>query len=272
MSFIHPINRLGIHTLGALSVGFGSSLPVAAVPAPLSAAGPASFYSVRTLSASPTHLTTFSPEYASAVSAVPLAALRISEVQRAGDARTIRLSVGRYTQSDLRWADEPYRWIPSRLFGDVGCTLTAATNLLNYTYPETNGRLTPHMANVGSPLFRQAMRRTRLVDLSGNGVDRLDSFGRIRIDSARGDRLVERIRDSVLSGRPVVVGIAGGDNGTYPRHSLTAYGINSAGDVLVADPWLEDDNGNAQLTTLNEAIEIHGEAVYFDIALSGSRR
>jgi hypothetical protein len=279
MTAVRDLNRMGFGALTALGVGFVHQLPAVgpAPPPPPTPPKPAPRGSAAadSIPLPPRSAASTGPMSAvvpSTVGAVPLTTLRLQEAQRVGKPSTLKLAVSTYRQNDPEWEKDRYRWAPAYPFGHVGCTLTATTNLLNYTYPEANGKLTPPMANEGNALFQEAMRNTKLVDLSGNGVNRLDSFGEIKIDSEQGRKLIEAIKESIAEGRPVVVGIVGGKKGTYPRHSLTALGIDGDGNVLIADPWRKAENGNALITTLEQAIEHHGRAVGFDIALSGSRR
>jgi hypothetical protein len=159
--------------------------------------------------------------------------------------------------------------------GHIGCTMTALTNILTYT---SHSPVSPLDANAMNSTYNRAMANTTLIDLSGkrsNGD--ISPFNPpITRGTKEGNDLESKIKESIRKKRPVLIGIRGGKskNGKpYPRHSITAAGINADGQIMVIDPWRKDPKtGGALYTTLDEAMTNHGKATGFDIAMSAKKK
>jgi hypothetical protein len=193
------------------------------------------------------------------------------------------LSVHR--QNDPRWNDDPYKFNSifgysrpiesdpaNNTLGHLGCTITALTNILNWADPGAN--VTPQDANTNANNFTNAYARTRFRDLTGgNPKSNISPISTpINRGTAEGNALETKIRQSLQNGHPVLLGIRGGDNGSYPRHTITAAGINGDGKIMVIDPWQQGTNGAARYTTLDQAMSYHGKATGFDMAQEASSR
>jgi Peptidase_C39 like family len=190
-----------------------------------------------------------------------------------------------YRQDDTRWADKPYQFNsifgisrpidsdPARnVVGHVGCTITALTNILNWSDPGSN--LTPQDANLNRPKFTNAYARTHFTDLTGKKPESNISSIKPPIGraSAEGIKLESSIKQAIRRGHPVLLGFRGGNGGTYPRHTVVAAGLNDKGQIMVVDNWQSDAKGNALYTTLDQAMDYHGKATGFDMAQEARSR
>jgi hypothetical protein len=178
-------------------------------------------------------------------------------------------NVSRYRQDDPDWATQTYNFGGARgTLGHIGCTISAIGNALKATGVDVK----PTDMNNRTATYREAMGRARFTDLSGRGAQVFDAFSPIARSSARGQQLEARIKESLEAGHPVVIGMTGGKTGrgaNYPRHSVTAVGLNAQREILVVDGWrhVAGDKKEALVLPLTEAMTFHGKSNSFDIAL-----
>ena len=160
--------------------------------------------------------------------------LDYTPIARQNTATTIN-GVPSYAQNDPRWAKEPYGLNPQLgSFGENGCTVTAAAIVAQWASGRT---FTPSMANND---WAGTLRQFKYEDLSGRGVTFGNAFPAVDRNSPAAQDLLEKIRNSVRSGHPVVLGISGGvvtpDSKTWGRHTVVVVGVAKNGELLVNDP------------------------------------
>lgn len=199
----------------------------------------------------------------------------VHAVQPSGGAAQV-FGLSMHSQRSAAWANERYRYDSilgvarsSGTFGDIGCSVTSLTNILNWSMNgRGDDRITPSDSNNHRNNYAAAMRQTGWRDLSGRGTDLLDTFTPIERSSTAGRALEEELRRSIRAGRPVLVGVRRED-GSW-RHSMVAAGVDARGRVLVVDPWQNDGSGRAQYWPLEDAMKLYG-ASRFDMAMEARR-
>jgi hypothetical protein len=171
-------------------------------------------------------------------------------------------------------------------FQEYGCHATALLNAIN-TVAGTNA--TPRNArdyaggfegtrDARDPkqtdtrdVFLQAARKVEFVDISVPGQARsiktknlfTEPAGNTTLDA----QLIERIKNNVRAGNPVMIGIAstpgGWLGGTNVRHSAVVTGIvtkDGKEQLIVRDNW-KSDNGEAKLMTLDDFLKSYGRKI-----------
>lgn len=139
-----------------------------------------------------------------------------------------------YSQADSRWGGDRY-FTGTGTMANSGCTVTAAAIAASWATGKT---VTPKEANqhYGATLGKFESR-----DLSPSGNTKFgNTFRAIGKNSTQADALLDRVRDSIKSGHPVVLGISGSvrtpDGKTWSRHTVVATGVDKNGQILVNDP------------------------------------
>ena len=141
-----------------------------------------------------------------------------------------------YSQADRRWGSEPYKLNPSLgSFAGNGCTVTAAAIAASWASGKT---VTPHDANAN---FGATIAKFEYQNIGPGGkIPFGNTFGAIDKDSSAARNLIAKVKNSIKSGHPVVLGIYGGvsnpDGNHWSRHTVVATGIDKNGDLLVNDP------------------------------------
>jgi hypothetical protein len=179
-------------------------------------------------------------------------------------------NVTSYKQDDPEWAAKKYTFSKSKYnIGKVGCTITATGNAMGIKPTDVNDR---------TATYRQAMKNHTFKDLSGNKTGPFDAYTPVTRSSASGQKIEERIKESLRNNKPVVIGMTGGkteEGKRYPRHSVTAAGLNAEGKIMVVDGWRkasDDDDSTAGYITLDEAMKFHGNSTSFDMSLEVSAK
>ena len=177
------------------------------------------------------------------------------------------LAVSDFTQTDPAWINAPYPFgRPGNTVGRIGCTVTTIANAFNSVALQLGLplRVTPLDVCNGTENFRALRRQVQTIDLlntSGKPVPLGDTgSARVLIDFDVNKQIVEtaaskptldRIREAIRSGHPVLVGIE--PNGKGRRHTVLAYGVDAKGNILVIDP---DPHGkNPSKTTLSAVMQ-----------------
>lgn len=141
-----------------------------------------------------------------------------------------------YSQADPRWGREPYKLNPALgNFAGNGCTVTAAAIAASWASGKT---VTPHDANAN---WGATIGKFEYQNIGPGGrVAFGNTFGAIDKDSAAAKDLIAKVKDSIKSGHPVVLGISGGvrtpDGKNWSRHTVVATGIDKNGQITVNDP------------------------------------
>lgn len=167
-------------------------------------------------------------------------------------------------------------------FQDLGCHATALLNAINTVagttatprnardyaggFEGTNDSRNPKETDTRN-VFLQAARKVEFIDIAVPGkTSRIKTEnlfttpgGSTKLDSA----LIQRIKDNVRAGNPVVIGIAstpGSFGGTSVRHSAVVTGVvmkDGKEQLLVRDNW-KSDNGVAKLMTMDDFLRSYG--------------
>jgi Peptidase_C39 like family len=206
------------------------------------------------------------------------------------------IGLGCYRQRAGGWENENYSFgNQAGNFDHLGCTPTSITNILVWTIRGVGGTIpTPSNTNHKDSVFWDAFGKTTFKDLSYQNY-KIESgwFNRVGIglfkspisqNSGSGQRLMGRIRESIKSGKPVLLGIRGNSN---PRHSVVAAGVDSSDNIWVIDPWttnsiLDNDPTNndpkniyasfAPLSVIDDKVGDVGHPYnQFDMAYEASR-
>ena len=137
-----------------------------------------------------------------------------------------------YSQADARWGSEPYKLNPALgNFAGNGCTVTAAAIAASWASGKT---VTPHDANAN---FGATISKFEYQNIGPGGkVAFGNTFGAIDKDSATAKNLLAKVKDSIKSGHPVVLGISGSvqtpDGKSWSRHTVVATGVDKNGQIL----------------------------------------
>lgn len=139
-----------------------------------------------------------------------------------------------YSQADPRWGGDRY-FTGSGTMANSGCTVTAAAIAASWATGKT---VTPKEANQN---YGATLGKFESQDLSPNGGTKFgNTFNAISKNSTQAGALLDRVRTSVKSAHPVVLGISGNvrtpDGKTWSRHTVVATGVDKNGQILVNDP------------------------------------
>ncbi len=181
-------------------------------------------------------------------------------------------NVTRFTQGDSRWAVQPYRFAnPNNTRSNMieeACSITAYTNAINTVNLNRDVNspiINPQDTNLRSDAFEAAGKKTKAVNLMGNGASVLNtnndprrgrtsvpfefnSEGSLTISNSKDNPVTAAITRELRAGNPVLIGITG-PNGH--RHTVTAYGLDG-NNILVVDAGAGDTKDSPIQTNLTE--------------------
>jgi hypothetical protein len=152
---------------------------------------------------------------------------------------------------------EKSKHLTEQKFANVGCTLTALSNGLSLTSPKN--KATPKDVHERTGSFNTAFDETRFTDLSGQGKKvearpftdpKMERMDPVPIGSDKGREIIEKAKQSVEQGQPVLLGYT--DNvGATGRHSILAVGTGKDGQLQVIDSW------DGQKKSLDDALKTY---------------
>jgi hypothetical protein len=190
-----------------------------------------------------------------------------------GGGRRIQ-GVTRYSPAHPNWATKDYVFTGKKngLMAENGCTITALANALNSM---NSVQITPQDVNLRNGKYDAAMKDVKLTNLmTGENTGNQIKFNKSvplytkasqsrnvaqenKELSSQVKAFESKIKDQIKRGNPVIIGLSGLPGSTgFSRHSVTADGINSKGEIMVVDnDQIDEKTGEAKRMTLRESID-----------------